>query len=183
MCGIREETEFHLVWGCGRVREVWERLGWEEEIEDMRVHNFESWLISVWDAFGAGAREVLMTTCWSIWNARNMLVFEGQSFNGMKVCERATGLIEERAKEARHGGKGTAGTDGSGPTQRQEQWRGPEQDIIKINVDATIMEGRGVGYGAVARGWNGEVAWCRVTQELRCNLPGKPTQPTYNNII
>ncbi|XP_074282725.1 uncharacterized protein LOC141607267 [Silene latifolia] len=41
----------------------------------------------------------------------------------------------------------------------QGQWTKPEQGFVKLNIDAGVKEGWGMGVGVVCRGNNGEVVW------------------------
>ncbi|XP_074318763.1 uncharacterized protein LOC141655590 [Silene latifolia] len=47
---------------------------------------------------------------------------------------------------------------------RQGSWEPPDLGVCKVNTDAGVMEGVGVGLGAVCRNSNGEIEWAVVLQ-------------------
>ncbi|XP_074310501.1 uncharacterized protein LOC141646528 [Silene latifolia] len=72
-------------------------------------------------------------------------------------------------------GKGFGGRDGGegrleegvgvrGVAEGGGGWRRPGDGVVKVNVDAAVVEGVGIGLGAVCRNDRGEVEWCSVEQ-------------------
>ncbi|XP_074296922.1 uncharacterized protein LOC141627585 [Silene latifolia] len=45
-----------------------------------------------------------------------------------------------------------------------ERGKKPRIGVIKVNVDATVLDGIGVGWGCVGRDDQGKMLWCAVTQ-------------------
>ncbi|XP_074318781.1 uncharacterized protein LOC141655610 [Silene latifolia] len=45
-------------------------------------------------------------------------------------------------------------------------WKRPVGEVMKVNIDAAVIAGVGVGLGAVCRDERGEVVWCAVEQGM-----------------
>ncbi|XP_074267041.1 uncharacterized protein LOC141590340 [Silene latifolia] len=101
-----------------------------------------------------GVREltVLMTGCWAIWERRNKAIFEDGEWNAEMVVRRTRELLLEMMEL-----EGNA--EGSLGEPRDVGWKKPEVGLKKINVDAGIFDGIGVGWGAVCRDGDGRVEW------------------------
>ncbi|XP_074293818.1 uncharacterized protein LOC141620985 [Silene latifolia] len=55
--------------------------------------------------------------------------------------------------------RGREGVGGGRKGETNTGWRAPENGWVKINVDADVKEGVGVGVGAVCRNAQGKVLW------------------------
>ncbi|XP_074299133.1 uncharacterized protein LOC141630167 [Silene latifolia] len=108
-----------------------------------------------------------MTSCWAIWERRDKAIFEDGERRADLVVRRVRDLVNEMegrgSLEEVVGVRGVA-EDGGG-------WRRPGDGVVKVNVDAAIMEGVGVGLGAVCRNDRGEVEWCGVEQGSVAMVP------------
>ena len=71
-----EETLFHLFFECSFSQACWTYVGinWELNLPPLDM------IITARNNFGSPMfREVLLTTCWSIWCSRNDLIFDGKA--------------------------------------------------------------------------------------------------------
>ncbi|KAK9664826.1 hypothetical protein RND81_14G071300 [Saponaria officinalis] len=144
------------MWECGRVKVVWDELGWEDDLESIEWYGFTGWVNATWETVGAEGRELFMMVCWLIWQRRNSFVFEGHDFRGEGLVEKARELLieGESAREEEHG---SARATGDSDAARSDIWRPSSDGLLKLNVDASIMDGRGMGVGMVARDGGGHV--------------------------
>ncbi|KAL9238982.1 hypothetical protein vseg_013344 [Gypsophila vaccaria] len=108
-------------------------------------------------------RVTFLSGCWAWWEARNKLVFEEQIIWAGEVIRRVRDIMTElgsvgRLTEART----TEGTVKSG-------WVCPKEGVVKINIDARVIEGIGTGLGVVCRDSGGSVCW-GVTEQDHASL-------------
>ncbi|XP_074313418.1 uncharacterized protein LOC141648589 [Silene latifolia] len=99
---------------------------------------------------------------WAVWEVRNGVVFEGRDVLISRVVARVRELlkeleevdvadVEQRARKE-HGEGGTRSGEVRG-------WQKPRHGLVKINVDAGVKEGDGMGIGVVCRDEHGAVKW------------------------
>lgn len=72
---------------------------------------------------------------WSLWTARNNLLFRDTEDSPHDILARAGRLLEDY-KDANQGTVGTTPVPGPSPVPRR--WSPPPRDILKLNSDATI---------------------------------------------
>ncbi|XP_074289594.1 uncharacterized protein LOC141614747 [Silene latifolia] len=159
ICEYRPETSLHSVMGCGGMGRVWEGLGLELE-EVGRVERVREWVEAVWKILDERQRVIFMVGCWAKWEARNKLVFEGRSVRNDSIIRRVRDVVDEiwGTREECIKERGTAEKEGG--------WVRPDKGMVKINIDAGVIEGVGTGWGVVCRDENGEVMWGYTEQGL-----------------
>ncbi|XP_074287515.1 uncharacterized protein LOC141612603 [Silene latifolia] len=118
----------------------------------------------------ARERVVFVTTCWVLWEKRNKLIFDDARWSQESILRRVRDLVWEMESiqvvgETRGGGNGREG--------ELEGGRGrPCFGTWKVNVDAGVMEGVGVGIGAVCRNHEGVMEWAvTVQRDGSCGVP------------
>ncbi|XP_074313686.1 uncharacterized protein LOC141648876 [Silene latifolia] len=92
---------------------------------------------------------------------RNKLLFDNGMWTGERVFRRVTDVVwemkcsmEDRSEELRR----------QGSLLEEGHWTRPSGGVWKVNVDAGVKEGMGVGLGAVCRDGDGRVAWAVSVQ-------------------
>lgn len=93
-----------------------------------------------------------MTLCWSVWNARNKWIFEGEVFEVYNVLEYIKKLMTE-LNVNENVVLLNSSTDVT-------SWTPPNIGYVKVNVDVACFEGLGTGMGAVIRREDGLVIVC-----------------------
>ncbi|XP_074267312.1 uncharacterized protein LOC141590636 [Silene latifolia] len=106
-----------------------------------------------------------MVGCWALWEHRNKVIFGDNCVNPESVIRRTCDVMDE----IEGGGflKAKMGADGGRLTRtRDKGWIPPPREYVKVNVDAGVKEGEGVGMGVVCRDERGGVLWCAsIVQE------------------
>ncbi|XP_074278523.1 uncharacterized protein LOC141602108 [Silene latifolia] len=79
----------------------------------------------------------LMTGCWAIWERRNKAIFEDGDWRADLVVRRVRDLVCKMA------GSRSLTDDGvvCGVVDDGECWRRPESGVLKVNVDAAVIDG------------------------------------------
>ncbi|XP_074271158.1 uncharacterized protein LOC141595084 [Silene latifolia] len=97
--------------------------------------------------------------CWALWEGRNNNLFGGKEFRLDRVVKRVYEIIGEMREVL----------EGSGKRSMEgvvsDRWLRPQSGWLKINVDASVREGIGVGVGAVCINEEGRVMW-GVTEQM-----------------
>ncbi|XP_074271388.1 uncharacterized protein LOC141595324 [Silene latifolia] len=140
---------------------VWEELQLvKEEVANMMGIRVEG----CWRVMDKREYGLMMVACWAIWEARNMVVFEGGRAEVSDILRRVWRVMEEVEGARMDGDKGCCGRSAGvssvvGKDVGGRDWQAPEVGWVKVNVDAGVKEGIGVGVGAVCRDDTGKVLW------------------------
>ncbi|XP_074287647.1 uncharacterized protein LOC141612794 [Silene latifolia] len=158
-CGDCLESCLHVVRGCGWVGGVWEGL--EVEVPScLGFAKVRDWVEVALKDMETREQVVFMTGCWAIWERRNKTTFEDGDWRAELVVKRVGDLVDEMESQ---GSLEVAG-EARGEATGVGGWIRPDDGAVKVNVDAAIVEGAGIGLGAVCRNDRGEVEWCSVEQ-------------------
>lgn len=98
----------------------------------------------------------LITLCWSLWRARNDLVWNGKRISAMKIVAKAWENLSQwvNAQNRSVSAPLTPPNVGDGAVC----WVKPQIDEVKITVDAAIFNSQGIsGMGLIARNHNGHL--------------------------
>ncbi|XP_074315569.1 uncharacterized protein LOC141651770 [Silene latifolia] len=118
------------------------------------------WIEACWKDLGDVEHMRLMVGCWAMWEHRNKVVFESITPEPLRVVQRTRDVVEEIegaewGTSIQENVRERRSVEGSG----NEGWQVPQSGFVKINVDAGVKQGEGVGSGAVCRDENGGVLW------------------------
>ncbi|XP_074315009.1 uncharacterized protein LOC141651187 [Silene latifolia] len=116
------------------------------------------WVEETMRELGEKERVLFLVTCWVLWERRNMMIFEEERWDVGTIMRRIRGIIWEM--ESVQDNEVSRSVVGS----RLGSWEPPGSGVSKINTDAGVVEGVGVGLGAVSRNSAGEVEWAVVVQ-------------------
>ncbi|XP_074310506.1 uncharacterized protein LOC141646533 [Silene latifolia] len=119
------------------------------------------WVEGVLRGLGKEERVLFMTDCWVIWEQRNKLIFDNGEWTGEGVVRRISDMVWEMS--GLDGDKTEVGRREEEPSSGAS-WARPSDGMWKINVDAGVKEGMGVGLGAVCRDGDGRVVWAVSVQ-------------------
>ncbi|XP_074278676.1 uncharacterized protein LOC141602272 [Silene latifolia] len=156
-CHSERESCLHAIRGCGWGHEIWEEVGIGTGVW-RGVVLVRDWVEATLRELGEKERVLFLVTCWVLWERRNRLVFEEERWDVGGIMRRIWGIIWEM--ESVQDNKVSSNVEGS----RLGSWEPPSSGVSKINTDAGVVEGVGVGLGAVSRNSAGEVEWAVVLQ-------------------
>ncbi|XP_057418315.1 uncharacterized protein LOC130712500 [Lotus japonicus] len=144
-CGSAQETIGHALLFCPVVRRWWfaSSLGLRLDSEV----DFHEFVVALFSEAEMSVVAVFCQLCYTIWEARNKLIYDGVQASTEVILSRAAGL---------------ASTTGVAPAPLRDGavravWTGPNEDTIKVNFDAAWADTRGASCGMVARNGAGEV--------------------------
>ncbi|XP_074266286.1 uncharacterized protein LOC141588759 [Silene latifolia] len=168
-CQSNVETCLHVVRDCGWGDGIWEGMGIEVDrtVGFVRVREWMEGMLRILDA---RERVVFVTTCWVLWEKRNKLIFEEARWEQESILRRVRDLVGEmeslqEVEETYGGGNGRVG-------ELEGGWGRPCVGTWKVNVDAGVMEGVGVGIGVVCRDHEGGMEWAvSVQRDGSCGVP------------
>ncbi|KAL2939333.1 hypothetical protein RDABS01_000165 [Bienertia sinuspersici] len=157
-CGA-EEDNLHALRDCSWVRRIWEneKASWCKE----GATTFREWIACLSGENKYGQLEAFAMVTWSIWNARNDLIFEDHYCSPEACYNKAMDLLQEFQR--------VNNTALNREKRRTEaKWQPPKDDVIKVNFDAAIStEFDRVGLGIIGRDVEGKVMFAMA--RTMCN--------------
>lgn len=154
ICDGGDETIMHALVECPFADSCWRRR--DREYQGVDADSFAVWLERRWERVNQEDRAEIASLCWSIWNARNKVVWENKksSVDGVLVSMRqylagwnsAQNFSTQALYQFVEYGDGV------------QSWVRPKNGAVKITVDAaTFAENYSYGIGMLARDDKGEV--------------------------
>ncbi|KAL2944944.1 hypothetical protein RDABS01_033291 [Bienertia sinuspersici] len=162
-CEKEQETLNHALFGCERVKELWEDCRVQSLLHQDVTSNVCD-LIAHWNRCDRNQNKLEAYLAWNIWMERNKKVFENKATPNKVIVERVKRQVEEFSK---YNDSIYARPNSSKP-KSLKRWLAPPRGVIKINADAAISNDGWVGVGAVARNHDGDVI-CAATRRTRAS--------------
>ncbi|XP_074298375.1 uncharacterized protein LOC141629244 [Silene latifolia] len=150
---------------CDGVGEIWDGLG-VERMEGVGFGDTREWIEEMMKGMGMRECVEFVTGCWAIWEDRNKLVFEGEGGDVGSMVRRVRDMVWEM-RDGLVSETICGGSKGGGPVGNGDEvgWRRPRPGVMKINVDAAVLDGFGVGWGCIGHDGQGRVLWCTTIQQ------------------
>lgn len=76
MCGDDVEHLLHLFLDCSFAQECWGLMGLSFDV--LSIEDFQEWLLDKLTTGSKDSKVQLVTVLWTVWNARNLKVWEGK---------------------------------------------------------------------------------------------------------
>ncbi|XP_074351885.1 uncharacterized protein LOC141691038 [Apium graveolens] len=147
-CNGRAKTIIHVLVTCPFASQCWMRRGGVNPSAD--VYAFEEWLQQILDRIGKDAHGEIVTMCWSIWKAKNQLVWENKRSEVNHVVFSTKHYLAEWNKAQGSSTKAQYRDiiQGDGASS----WVRPKQNTVKVTVDAALFaETSNYGFGFLGR--------------------------------
>ncbi|XP_010680492.2 uncharacterized protein LOC104895629 [Beta vulgaris subsp. vulgaris] len=156
-CRSSEETVFHALMGCVRVRYIWVECGCEALLGAGEATDFCELLVK-WGELEAKMVQRGCFLAWNLWNERNKYVFENIRTPLEVVAQRVFRQAEEYSLYVERIYAGSRKQSSPSPNK----WCAPPSGLVKVNADASVNGEGWVGLGAVARDDKGSVLFSAV---------------------
>ncbi|KAM6555080.1 hypothetical protein CsatB_015842 [Cannabis sativa] len=142
----------HVLAYCPIAAQCWERVAITTPTQQENC--FLDWCVSVFNNANTETCRMFCILCWAIWGARNDKVWNNKDSTASFIYAFAATYLEQwnstQAPYLETSRTGLLAGDGN------DRWCAPAANVIKVNVDASIFEGRqDYGYGMVARDEHG----------------------------
>lgn len=148
-CNDKLETIYHIFIECEWVRKVWFASPLTINLENSKTKHIQDWM----DYMASEARDaelqIISTTLYSIWRARNEREFEGKFIPPIAVMQRAMKILHE-FKSNQHTRACSDPTDAE-KTRNNTRWSLPPKGTLKLNVDAHSLSDGRWGLGILLR--------------------------------
>ncbi|XP_021866523.1 uncharacterized protein [Spinacia oleracea] len=95
-----------------------------------------------------------MALVWAAWHCRNKVIFDGSGV--VDAVSVAAGFVRLNEEYSLYNAK-VSGTTMSHVCTSNASWLPPPSNCVKLNVDAHVLEGNGVSFGAVIRDEEGKL--------------------------
>uniref|UniRef100_A0A803PGU3 RNase H type-1 domain-containing protein n=1 Tax=Cannabis sativa TaxID=3483 RepID=A0A803PGU3_CANSA len=128
------------------VKQVWERVGIGTSLAAAGT-TFLDWCILIFKTLTAEKQCLVAALCWAVWGARNDVVWQGKPINISAIVAFARSYLDQwqNAQKTQIESSWSDLQDYDGT----ERWIKPQNNSIKINVDAAIFEGQNRFGGAI----------------------------------
>lgn len=159
VCGVCDESVEHALLFCNWTKPVWFGSQLQSVPDEGGIPSLPEWLNQVdirfqnLKDFRRFILSVIFCVLWSIWKARNKLIFEHTPPNPVATLIEANNLINEvQNLSIQQATPPTIESGGEG------HWRPPPIGVIKINTDASFSSNSKIGYaGIIGRDEKGEL--------------------------
>lgn len=153
MCVGDVEHMNHLFIDCKYAKECWHEVGLNF---DMREEEYaHAWLLNMMTSAPNDILIKISTVIWGIWFARNKLIFERKNMSPSFVISWSKKQVEEWQIANKR--NLNVQITGENKTMSDHNWKPPEVDQLKINVDASVVAGQdSFAVGMVLRNHQGQ---------------------------
>lgn len=151
-CQQEVESIMHSLVTCHLARQCWTSL--LPGIQYVGSSCFKSWMAFIFSAVDNRRLAEVITLCWTLWRARNDLVWNHKTTKANRIVAAARQYLAQWKVTQNRSFTNPLQpcVEGDGATT----WVKPQPNIVKVSVDAAVFEDRGgVGFGLVARDSNG----------------------------
>lgn len=153
-CRKGVETISHALFECKVSKKIWSHAPIPVifQVQDVLT------LISHHRKYDA---EIMVAYCWTVWFARNKLLFEEKVTDPRISAAKAESVVEAYQRVRRAGILHLT----QAKYQKQQKWIPPPRNVLKVNVDAAVSTKDGLaGLGAVMKDSFGKVVAAGVKQ-------------------
>ncbi|KAM6571614.1 hypothetical protein CsatA_015694 [Cannabis sativa] len=153
-CNDAAETTLHLFVECPFSKSCWNRSA--VSLPNSDCTSFFDWFSAIWSRHGGSFIEEILMVSWSIWKARNDIIWNNRTSSAAAIVATAHQTLNQWkfAQSCRfepiHLNSNCYGSNDS--------WTKPENGMLKVNVDgATFDTSNSYGTGLIARNSTGTV--------------------------
>lgn len=154
VCRLGEETIEHILCSCALAAQCWQRV--LPQVSFNEGISFYQWWERILEVCDNEKRAEVATVCWSLWKARNELVWNKKYTRLNVVIAKAKQFLLQwnLAQKEKPQSRFPYFVEGDG----QNLWVVPQVDYMKISVDAAIFtEYNASGMGLIVRDDKGEL--------------------------
>ncbi|XP_021748616.1 uncharacterized protein LOC110714415 [Chenopodium quinoa] len=148
ICGNGEESIMHSLFKCRYAAEIWNVSDFCDLLARAPLSSFADRLLWMYKTIDSELLQVFAALTWAAWHCRNTHIYEGA--DGIQASMMAAGFVRLCADYVTYNQKIKGACRGSA-MQSPSYWSPPPSNAIKVNVDAHLMNGSGVQFGAVIR--------------------------------
>lgn len=154
ICNFGEESIIHALVSCSFAASCWQKVLGTSALVNRSM--FKDWFEHVLSSYSSDRWAEVVMLCWSVWNARNELVWQQKRARVDSVVYSAKNYLVQW-KNAQTTGIITL-FPGDNDRDGGTRWVKPHESIIKVSVDAATFSSYGAfGVGLVAINSAGEM--------------------------
>ncbi|XP_060962217.1 uncharacterized protein LOC115711062 [Cannabis sativa] len=163
-CHTSVESISHVLLECQFAQSCWNRAAVSTAATAVGF-DFSLWFESLLHRGRAGMIEEGSMVAWSIWKARNELLWKNKSRTAVEVVSHARSVLDQWSYAQSNRFEPLLVPENQ--HHKEEHWSKPEANKIKVNVDGAIFQSIGsYGVGIVARNSNGHLIEATTTLRL-----------------
>uniref|UniRef100_A0A2N9IE72 Reverse transcriptase zinc-binding domain-containing protein n=1 Tax=Fagus sylvatica TaxID=28930 RepID=A0A2N9IE72_FAGSY len=151
-CEDEAETTDHVLWSCDFAQREWQASTIPIPPRYGLQMSFGDFISCSMSDFSSPNIEILFTTAWELWNARNALVIEGAVVTVADICQKAAVMAVDFLEMDSQ----LEVADVLSRVVGNEKWRPPQVDRYKLNIGLHDINGqRDAGVGILIRDSHG----------------------------
>jgi hypothetical protein len=155
-CPTKMETINHVFLDCDWAKQVWLASPLTINLHDNPIPNIADWFMNLIDTTNKDCLEQITAIIYSLWHARNMLVFQGKQLPQEDVSKRAISHLQEYQKLCA-ANLASRNLHVVGRSSNDTSWSPPLRDTLKINVDAHLRRDGCWSSGLILRRSDGSI--------------------------
>ncbi len=153
-CCEEVETRDHVLWQCEFAQKVWKECPTRILVHYDESIIFTEFIVSCFKDLSSPAIEIVLTTAWSLWKARNDLQWDNKCSNVSEICLLKAGLALDFLESGQLLNENFCGGSLACP-----RWQFPGPNRYKLNVAYSLSPGNvQAGLGVLMRDSSGSVA-------------------------
>lgn len=161
VCDNGVESIIHALVECTVAAECWHIF--DTDLQVQLGMSFSDWLHANTNGQTMSRKAKMFTLCWSIWRARNDLVWNRKRWSAMKIVAKAWEYLSQwngaQARNYKVPLQPMLAGDGA------IYWAKPKTDVVKITVDAATFSDQGTcGIGIISRDHDGSLLGAKSKQ-------------------
>ena len=165
-CEGEPESSSHVLWQCDFAQKIWMACPIIIPSFCSISMNFRDFILSCIDVLSESDTEILFTTAWEIWNARNRFHWENKLSTVNDIWQRAAAL----ALDFKKAGLQAQAVGGGSVVPLASRWRPPDQGFFKINIGFSVdSQLNMVGVGCLVRDADGSVKAAMEQKMVLCD--------------
>ncbi|KAL5756462.1 hypothetical protein ACOSQ2_021208 [Xanthoceras sorbifolium] len=155
LCNKTIETSDHILWSCSKIAVFWHDFPFFVALNRLQVRDFAARIFWVKSVVGSKYVLQFLVAAWFLWGWRNQMVHGGKPI--LTDCWfRAAAFISELQQDS--SSSQVNQSHQVAPSLPAQVWSAPPPNSFKINVDASVMNGKNCfGIGLICRDNSGMI--------------------------
>ncbi|KAL2929163.1 hypothetical protein RDABS01_034574 [Bienertia sinuspersici] len=147
LCLDESETIFHSIFTCAASRDIWASSHFTSYLLEAPTTSFKDCFMWMARKLNKDELSLFATLAWAAWTSRNKRIFHLSDHDPRSIAVGFSKYVADYKRYALN----VFGARLSLDVRSAAGWNPPPSGVVKVNTDAAVFDGGGVGLGAVVR--------------------------------